>query len=92
MEATKSIQDAQFVKELRKELKESNCSPNFTEHVVAVEILLSQLRIADSWQWEELHDFLTEIGAWPLMKEKLRHFGWMELLEDVFETSHTAQG
>ena len=64
---------------------------NFTQHVEAVDALLSQLKLVDNWQWEELHKFLQETGAWPLMKEKLWYLGWMKLLENVFETAYKAQ-
>ena len=85
-----AIENEAFIEATKEAVK--NSSPNFAEFSVAVAELLCQLRIAEDWQWAELHDFLKEIGAWPLMKEKLRHFGWMGLLEDVFETSHKAQG
>ena len=68
-----------------------NQNTNYSQHVEAVDALLFQLNLADNWQWEELHKFLQETGAWPLMKEKLHHLGWVSLLEDVFETAYKAQ-
>lgn len=84
-----AIENEAFIEATKEEVK--NCSQNFAEFAVAVAELLCQLRIVEDWQWVELHEFLKETGAWPEMKQKLRHFGWMGLLEKVFETSHKAQ-
>ena len=84
-----AIENEAFINATKEESK--NCSPNFAAHMVAVAELLCQLRIADSWQWEELGSFLKETGAWASMKEKLGHLGWIELLENVFDTASKAQ-
>ena len=84
-----AIENEAFINATKEEVK--NSSPNYAAHAVAVVELLCQLRLAENWQWEELHEFLKETGAWPAMKEKLGHLGWIGLLENVFDTAHDAQ-
>lgn len=84
-----AIENEAFINATKEEVK--NSSPNYAAHAVAVAELLCQLRIAEDWQWVELHDFLKDTGAWPAMKEKLGHLGWLELLQNVFDTASKAQ-